>query len=181
MKLNIGCGMNKMDGFINIDKAPEVEPDKIIDIEKGLPFKDNQFTHIYSEHCLEHIRPDKWSFVLNEIARVSKEGCILELKLPYGNWRNLNNIDHYRTFDWWSFDQLLVGRQRNYYSKLTMVKLTGNPNFFKKLYYYLFPFMKYEVYFKFRVVKNRLLTKDEIKEIYNEGKPLINWKRKLKW
>jgi hypothetical protein len=27
MKLNIGCGFNKHDGFVNVDQFPECEPD----------------------------------------------------------------------------------------------------------------------------------------------------------
>ena len=153
MKLNIGCGRKKMDGFINIDKAPEVEPDKVVDIERGLPFEDNEFTHIYSEHCLEHIKPDKWAFVLNEIQRVAKDGCILELYLPFDNMGQRTNVDHYRTFAWLSFDQFLEGSERSYYSNLTLIKLTEDPNILTKLFFYLFPFLKYEVYFKFKIIK----------------------------
>ncbi len=142
-----------MDGFINIDKAPEVNPDKVLDIEKGLPFKDNQFTHIYSEHCLEHIRPEYWGFVLNEIQRVAKDGCILELYLPFDNTGQRTNADHYRTFAWHSFDQFLKGSERSYYSDLTLIKLTEDPNILTKLFFYLFSFLKFEVYFRFKVVK----------------------------
>ncbi len=151
--LNIGCGFEKKEGFINIDKAKEVSPDKIVDIEKGLPFEDNYFDYIYSNHCLEHIRPDKWKFVLNEISRVAKNGCILELFLPFDSIGQRTNADHYRTFSWGSFDQFLKGSERNYYSDLRMIKLTENPSIFKKFFFYLFPFFKYEVYFKFRILK----------------------------
>ena len=153
MKLNIGCGFEKKEDFINIDRAREVDPDKVVDIESGLPFPDNSFEYIYSEHCLEHIKPDKWAFVLNEIYRVAKEGCILELYLPFDNIGQRTNADHYRTFSWHSFDQFLEESNRDYYSNLTMVKLTKDPNKVVKLFFYLFPFLKYEVYFKFKIVK----------------------------
>ena len=154
-KLHIGCGWDKRKGFVNIDKAKEVGPDVVVDVEKGLPFKDNSFEYIYSEHALEHIRPQYWSFVLNEISRVAKHGCILELKLPFDNTGQRTNADHYRTFSWNSFDQFIVGGNRNYYSDLSMIKLTKNPSKIKKLFFYLFPFLKYEVYFKFEIVKNK--------------------------
>jgi|TARA_B100000315_G_C14491895_1_gene547988 predicted SAM-dependent methyltransferase len=154
-KLQIGCGRNKINGFVNIDKSKEVSPDIVVDIEKGFPFPDNSFKEIYSSHCLEHIRPQYWSFVLNQIARIAKEGCFLELKLPFDNIGQRTNMDHYRTFSWNSFDQLEKGNERKYYSDLSLIKLSKTPSKFKKLFYYLFPFMKYEVHFKFKIVKNK--------------------------
>lgn len=153
MKLNIGCGYEKKEGFVNIDVAPQVNPDKIVDIEQGLPFFDNSFDEIYSEHCLEHIRPQYWGFVLNEIARVSKDGCILHFKLPFDNVGQRTNCDHYRTFSWHSFDQLRPGGTRGYYSDLKLINLNKTPSKIVKLFFYLFPFLKYEVDFKFKVVK----------------------------
>lgn len=153
-KLHIGCGREHFEGFVNIDKAPEVEPDLVVDIEKGFPFQDDSFDYIYSAHCLEHVRPDFWSFVLNELSRIAKEGCILELKLPFDNLGQRTNCDHYRTFSWNSFDQLCEQSSRNYYSNLTLVNLKRTPNKLTKLFFYLFPFLKYEVHFKFRVLKN---------------------------
>ena len=34
MKLNLGCGQNKFDGFVNVDKAPECDPDRAVDLER---------------------------------------------------------------------------------------------------------------------------------------------------
>lgn len=156
MKLHIGCGYNKLEGFINIDKAKEVEPDKVVNIEEGLPFPDNSFDYIYSEHCIEHVRPYYWKFVLDEIARVAKEGCILELRLPFDNIQSRTNPDHYRGFSWGSFRQLEIGNagKRNYYSKLNLIRLSSEPNKLIKLFYYMFPVLyRGDVYFKFKIVK----------------------------
>ena len=70
MKLNIGCGKNKLKGFINLDISPNVAPDIVRDIERGLPFGDNTFDEAVSSHTLEHIRD--LIFVMNEIWRVCK-------------------------------------------------------------------------------------------------------------
>ena len=123
-KLHLGCGYIKRpieDGWINIDIAPEVKPDLIIDIEKGLPFPDNTFEEIYSSHCLEHIRPEHWRFVLAEIARVAKPGCIFELELPFDNISTRTHPDHYRTFTFSSWDQYTdEDTMRDYYSPLKL-------------------------------------------------------------
>jgi len=153
-KLNIGCGWEKKKGFINIDKAEEVKPDKIVNIEEGLPFKDNSFMYIYSEHCIEHVSPHYWKFVLDEIARVAKDGCILELKLPFDNIYSRTNSDHYRSFHWTSFSQNMKGTNREYYSKLVLEWAEPPPNRLVRLFYVLFPVFFSEVHFKFKIVKN---------------------------
>ena len=35
MKLNIGCGLKKKKGYINIDISKDVNPDRVVDVEKG--------------------------------------------------------------------------------------------------------------------------------------------------
>jgi len=152
-KLNIGCGWGKMKDFINIDKAKEVNPNEVVNIEEGLPFPDNYFSYIYSEHCLEHIRPEYWKFVLNEIARVAKNDCMLELKLPFDNIYSRTNSDHYRTFHWTAFSQNLKGSNREYYSDLVLEWASPPPNRLIRLLYVLFPIFFNEVHFKFKIKK----------------------------
>jgi ubiquinone/menaquinone biosynthesis C-methylase UbiE len=153
-KLNLGCGLKKMKGFVNTDKSKKIKPDIVVDIEKGFPFLDNSFEYIYSEHCLEHIEPQRWRFVLNEISRIAKDGCILELKLPFDNIGQRTNVDHFKTFSWHSFDLFMEKYKRDDYSDLNIINLKKDPNKFIKLFFYLFPFLKYEVHFKFKIIKN---------------------------
>lgn len=142
-----------MEGFVNIDKAELVDPDMIVDIEEGLPFKDNVAEHIYSSHCLEHVRPDKWQFVLDEVMRVAKDGCILELELPFDNTRKRCNIGHYRTFYFTSWTQYhKKERKRAYYSRWKLIPL-NKFNMFEIIFFTLFPILKPSIYFKFMVSK----------------------------
>jgi hypothetical protein len=77
------------------------------------------------------------------------------MKLPFDNVGQRTNADHYRTFSWHSFDQLKEDGLREYYADLKLVNLRRNPFKLTKLFFYLFPFLKYEVYFKFKVVKKK--------------------------
>ncbi len=153
-KLNIGCGYEKKEDFINIDISQAVKPDQVVDVEKGLPFPDNTFEHIYSDNCLEHIKPDKWEFVLNEISRISKHNCILELILPFDNIINRINAFHYRTFTWNSFAQLDPESTRTYYSKLKLIRISEVPNYFMRIFYCMFPLCKNEIHLKFKIIKD---------------------------
>jgi len=155
-KLQIGCGWNKLDGFINIDKTIEVMPDEVVNIEDGLPFDDNTFDYIYSSHCLEHVSPAKFRYVLEEIGRVAKNGCILELDLPFDNQARRTNFDHYRTFSFSSFDEITEGYgkdKRFYYYPFTLVRLNKKPGKIFRIFCQLFPFFMDNINFKFKVVK----------------------------
>lgn len=160
-RLNIGCGYTKRpaeEGWINIDRAPQVKPDLVVDIEQGLPFPDNYFDEIYSEQCLEHIRPLYWRHVLAEIARVAKHGCILELWLPFDNISQRTNVDHYRTFTFSSWDQFTdEDNLRDYYSPLRLHRIEPKPNKLHRIICALLPlpFIRDHIHFKFSVIKEK--------------------------
>lgn len=153
-KLHLGSGYYNLKGFVNLDKSPEVKPDVVADIEKGIPFPNNFFSHIFSSNVLEHIRPCKFRFVLEEIYRVSKNGCILELILPFDNMANRINYDHYRTFNWNSFYPAEIDSDANYYTNFKVKRLEDDrPNKFLRFFIYLFPMLRSNVYLKFKVIK----------------------------
>ena len=55
-KLNLGCGANHLEGYINIDvRIPKMkEPDYVCDITK-LPYKNNMIDEIVCFHAFEHL------------------------------------------------------------------------------------------------------------------------------
>ena len=72
MKINFGCGNDKINGYLNFDKE--------IDLNLVLPFKDGVADEIICFHTIEHLR-DK-DFTLNEFKRILKEDGIIKIKLP---------------------------------------------------------------------------------------------------
>ena len=82
IRINIGCGLKKIKGFINIDKDPRVGPDIVRDVERGLPFGDSTVDMIYSEHFMEHVNPDQIDFVMLEAWRVLKPGGEFRCVVP---------------------------------------------------------------------------------------------------
>ena len=53
VKLDIGCGKNKKEGFIGIDIDPHSNAD-IISSALKLPFDDESIDEIHSSHLVEH-------------------------------------------------------------------------------------------------------------------------------
>lgn len=85
LKLNIGCGANLKEGWINIDLSPEA--DLQLDVREPLPFPDGSATLIYSEHFLEHLEyPDEAINFLRESFRVLSAGGLFSVGVPDTEW-----------------------------------------------------------------------------------------------
>lgn len=82
MKLNIGSGENKLEGYINIDFDVRFKPDLVLDIREGLPYKDNEVDEIISTHLIEHIEYPLWLPMFREFQRVLKPEGKLLLEYP---------------------------------------------------------------------------------------------------
>lgn len=76
LRLDIGCGSNKKEGFLGLD-INKTEATDIIADATNLPFKDNCIDYIYSRRCIQHVRNDVKA--LEEIYRVLKIGGKLQL------------------------------------------------------------------------------------------------------
>jgi SAM-dependent methyltransferase len=82
IKIDIGCGGVKREGFIGLDSVAGPAVDYVLDLTKDrLPFEDATVDHVFSSHFLEHIRIPFHLF--KEIARVCKDGARIEFWTPY--------------------------------------------------------------------------------------------------
>lgn len=85
MKLNLGSGFKRFDGFVNVDDDPLVNPDYIVnldDVNIRLPFEDNSVEEIKAHHILEHIG-DGFIPLMKEMHRVCKHGAIVDIIVPH--------------------------------------------------------------------------------------------------
>lgn len=84
LKLNLGCGNIKYDGFLNVDKFGE--PDIKWDLEKfPWPWEDNSVDEIRIIHVLEHLGKDTETYfnIFKEIYRISVDKALLYIVVPH--------------------------------------------------------------------------------------------------
>lgn len=110
-KLNLGCGEDYREGWINLDFNKKIKADIYADIEKKLPFKDNTFDYVYAEHVMEHVR--NLIQLMEELKRICKSGAIIEIRVPHASsmpaYQDPTHVRFftYRTFDYFSDDKSL--------------------------------------------------------------------------
>lgn len=115
LKLNLGCGLNKLEGYINIDANREYEPDRACDfVKRKLPFRKESVSEILLFHTIEHIQKAYHRPLLMELARVLEKGG--ELYISYPNFwecakrwhENSRGLKHF-------WEATLYGRQLSKY------------------------------------------------------------------
>jgi predicted SAM-dependent methyltransferase len=80
--LEIGCGPCPKLGFVNLDYRWRPGVDVVWDILRPLPFPDNRFDGIFSEHCLEHLEQEQLDRLLRDMLRVLRPGGTVRLVVP---------------------------------------------------------------------------------------------------
>lgn len=81
-KLHIGCANYYLEGWLNSDRLP---PDKrvvCIDATRTMPFPDNTFDYVYSEHMIEHVPYAQGRKMLEECHRILKPGGKVRISTP---------------------------------------------------------------------------------------------------
>jgi len=117
MKLHLGCGNEHLKGYVNCDISPEVNPDKIVNLEKKLPFKNNSVDEIIANHILEHI--ENFISLIKEFYRICKKNAIIKIRVPYFAYPGaFQDPTHVRFFTLKTFDYFSTGHPFNYYSNV---------------------------------------------------------------
>lgn len=122
LRLNLGCGQTKLDGWTGIDISPNSGADIIHDLTVvPWPFDSESVTEVQAAHFLEHLTGAQRMDFMNELWRILKPEGTATIVTPYGGsyrafqdpthqwppiveasylyfnrkWREENQLDHY--------------------------------------------------------------------------------------
>lgn len=88
VKLSIGCGMRKPDGWIGLDIRKFKCVDHVLNVGKEKwPLKDNSVDYAESVHLFEHFYPEELFFAMDEAWRVLKPDGVLHIEVPKADTR----------------------------------------------------------------------------------------------
>lgn len=82
MKLNLGCGKDIREGYINIDFTNYNGVDVVHDLNAPLPYADNTIDEIVAQDILEHFTYVNTDRIFNYWVRVLKSAGVMILQVP---------------------------------------------------------------------------------------------------
>ena len=84
IRLDFGCGPNKMKGFTGVDSIKFDNVDIVLDISKGnWPWKDSSVIEARASHFVEHLTAKERIIFVNELYRVLIPGSTCQIITPH--------------------------------------------------------------------------------------------------
>jgi SAM-dependent methyltransferase len=84
VKLDIGCGKNKREGFIGVDQFPMENVDIVLDVVKDTwPWADGEVEEIHCSHFIEHLSAKDRVVFMNNAYRVLKPEGKITIIVPH--------------------------------------------------------------------------------------------------
>ena len=127
MKLHLGCGNKRIDGFINIDCRYLPSVDKVENIKFLRSFKPNTVDLIYASHVLEHISRWEYKHCLKRWFDILKPGGVARIAVPdfdkicqhYIKFKDLRMLsgllyggqDYFENNHFWCWDKETLSRE----------------------------------------------------------------------
>jgi len=121
-KLNLGCGREALNDYINVDIVDLKEVDIVHDLDKfPYPFLDNQFDEVRMKSIMEHLNDVQKT--LEELWRICKPNAVITIRVPhFASLGAFVDPTHKRFFTYYSFDYYCIDAKKeisdfSYYSK----------------------------------------------------------------
>jgi SAM-dependent methyltransferase len=135
-KLNIGCGRDIKDNYVNLDIANLEGVDVVHNLEQlPLPFSDDHFEEILCKDVLEHV---EYIPLLKELHRILKKDGKLVIRVPhFTSWNNFGDPTHKKQFSHSTFGFFVKSNQdRSYYFDFTYERVDDCKITFNRMYFW---------------------------------------------
>lgn len=100
MKLNLGCGGKRVQGYVGVDKYLTPAVDVRADLAETLPFESNSADEILLDNVIEHVMDIP--ALMREMHRVCRDGAIVRILTPHftslSSWRDPTHVHHLSYF-----------------------------------------------------------------------------------
>jgi predicted SAM-dependent methyltransferase len=86
VRLNLGCGNQKLPGWVNVDMSAGCKPDQVVDLETiPWPWPDNSVEEVLLAHVLEHLGRTTALYldIIKELYRVCAHGAKITVVVPH--------------------------------------------------------------------------------------------------
>lgn len=115
VKLNLGCGTDIRDGYVNVDAyAPDADLKWDLDV-LPYPFKNDSVDEIIMIHVLEHVKDP--CAVVEELIRISKPDAKIIIEVPHYNHSSSIEAVHKTLFTRHWFRYWYKNNARPYYDR----------------------------------------------------------------
>jgi len=132
-RLNLGCGDDIKEGWVNLDSSAIDGVEVVHDMEQlPLPFPDQVFEEVLCQDILEHL---EYIPVLRDIHRIMKKGASLTIRVPHFTSKNSYTDPTHkkffaiRTFSFFTKDSI---KGRKYYFNFHFEKIGSQIITFEK-------------------------------------------------
>ena len=158
-KLNIGCGKDIREGWINLDCVALPGVDVVHDIGVlPLPFGDQTMEEILCKDILEHV---EYFALLKDIHRVLRKGGKVFVRVPHFTSKDAySDPTHRKLFTAHTFRYFTDRHLRSYYFDFAFSKFTARIGFDKRAIYF------------YNYILEPLVNLNERTQNFYEGSPL---------
>ncbi|MEK7376194.1 MAG: methyltransferase domain-containing protein [Candidatus Margulisiibacteriota bacterium] len=133
IKVDIGCGDSKADGFIGVDIVPGPKVDIVCDLNVKFPFENSSVDYLRANHTIEHLH-DKIK-TMNEIFRVCRDNAIVDIWVPStdgrGAFQDPTHVSYWNSHSFLYFtnkkpDFLAMGKKYGFKGEFKILKLRNS-------------------------------------------------------
>ena len=96
VRIDLGCGPNKREGFIGVDARQfDGKVDIVHDLRKAWPWKDGSVDEVHCSHFLEHLSGEERLHFFNELYRVLRKDAKASIIVPHwSSGRAYGDVTH---------------------------------------------------------------------------------------